>query len=220
RENVVVPLTKVTKNPGEKKKKLINTIKDTIDNYKSIYLFTYENMRNNKLKALRTAWSTSKFLFGKNKVLAYGLGKSEEDELKTGLHKLSEHLEGECGLFFTNEPREKVLEYFENFSEKDFPRSGFVPEETITIKEGPLTGFVHSMETYLRGLGLPTSLKNGVIYLERDYDICEEGVAINPDQSQLLKLFNHQISEFKIVVKGVYTEEEFTLLNGQEPIEE
>ncbi|KAM9964689.1 hypothetical protein ACTFIW_004464 [Dictyostelium discoideum] len=211
KRNVVVNMTKVTKNPGEKKKKLVSTIKDIVDQYKFIYLFTFENMRNNKLKSVRTEWSTSKFLFGKNKVLSVGLGKSEEDELKPNLHKLTEHLEGECGLFFTNEPKDKVFEYFTNYSEKDFPRAGFVSEETITIKEGPIVGMTHSMETYLRGLGLPTTLKNGVIFVDREYTLCEAGVAVTPEQSQLLKLFNHEISEFKFHIKGFWNEDDFTL---------
>ncbi|KAF2074865.1 hypothetical protein CYY_003820 [Polysphondylium violaceum] len=209
KRNQVVNLTKVAKNPGEKKKKLVANIRESVDKYNYIYLFTYENMRNNLLKKVRTEWGTSKFLFGKNKVLSIGLGKSDSDELKTNLHLVSQQLEGECGLFFTNEPIEKVMEFFKNYTENDYPRAGFVPSETITLPEGPIN-MTHSMETYLRNLGLPTVLKNGVITLERDYNLCEEGEAITPEQSRLLQLFEHKISEFKLNIKGYYHNNVYT----------
>jgi len=209
KRNQVVSLTKVAKNPGEKKKKLVANIRESVEKYEYIYIFTYENMRNNLLKKVRTEWGTSKFLFGKNKVLSIGLGKSDSDELKTNLHNLSEQLEGECGLFFTNEPKERVLNFFNSFSENDYPRAGYVPSETITLPEGPIN-MTHSMETYLRNLGLPTVLKNGVITLERDYNLCEEGEPITQDQSRLLQLFDHKISEFKLFIKGYYHDNTYT----------
>ena len=43
-------------------------------------MFQYENMRNNKLKTVREAWSHSKFFIGKNRVLAKALGNNEAEE--------------------------------------------------------------------------------------------------------------------------------------------
>eukprot|EP01132_Coremiostelium_polycephalum_P005424 gene5424-6766_t len=215
KRNKVVSLTKVTKNPGEKKKQLVTNIRDFIEKYNYIYIFNFDNMRNSQLKQVRSEWSTSKILFGKNKVMSVGLGKSEEDEMKPNLHKVSENLEGECALFFTNEPKDSVVSYFNMFSEKDFPRSGFEHTETITLKEGPIPSMTHSMEPYLRSLGLPTTLKNGVINLERDYHLCEQGVAITPDQAKLLQLFDYKISEFKFTIKGYWNDGEWSSLEQE-----
>ncbi|KYQ92822.1 ribosomal protein L10 family protein [Tieghemostelium lacteum] len=206
----LVSLTHVTKNPNEKKKKLIKTVKENAEKYNNIYILTFENMRNNKLKEVRTEWSTSKLLFGKNKVLIVGLGKGEEDEVVPGIHKLSQELVGECALLFTNEPKEQVFSYFNMFTENDFPRSGYVPKETITRKAGPIEGMTHSMEPYLRNLGLPVVLKNGVIHVDRDYDLCVEGEEINPEQAKLLQLFDHPISEFRFTIKGYFSNGEYT----------
>lgn len=49
-----------------------------------------------------------RFFYGKNKVMAVALGKSEETEIKDGLHKLSSNLVGEVGLLFTSKSKEDV----------------------------------------------------------------------------------------------------------------
>jgi mRNA turnover protein 4 len=51
-----------------------------------------------------------RFFFGKNKVMALGLGKTKETEAQDKLHKLTKHLVGQCGLLFTNKESEEVLE--------------------------------------------------------------------------------------------------------------
>lgn len=47
-------------------------------------------MRNNFLKDIRNEWKTSRFFFGKNKVMAKALGTTPEDEYKEGLKQLSD----------------------------------------------------------------------------------------------------------------------------------
>lgn len=42
--------------------------------------------------------------------MALALGKTEQDEAGKGLHKLGEMLKGQCGLMFTNQSAEEVIE--------------------------------------------------------------------------------------------------------------
>ena len=63
------------------------------------------------MQEISNYWSSSKFLIGKNKLLQVALFKSEEDQPKLNSHKLSAYLKGNCGLFFTNENPEYVIEY-------------------------------------------------------------------------------------------------------------
>lgn len=43
----------------------------------------------------------------------------------------------------------------------DYARSGNKAQMDVTLDEGPLEQFPHSMEPQLRQLGLPTALKKG-----------------------------------------------------------
>ena len=44
-------------------------IKECIDEYANIFLFSVQNMRNTKLKDVRSKWRDSRFFFGRNKVM-------------------------------------------------------------------------------------------------------------------------------------------------------
>lgn len=44
----------------------------------------------------------------------------------------------------------------------DYARSGNRAQMDVTLDEGPLEQFPHSMEPQLRQLGLPTALKKGM----------------------------------------------------------
>lgn len=45
----------------------------------------------------------------------------------------------------------------------DYSRSGNIATQEVTLEEGALPDFSHSMEPQLRQLGLPTSLKKGKV---------------------------------------------------------
>jgi len=174
-----------------------------------------QNQRNSQLKEVRSEWNSSRFFFGKNKVMVVAFGKSPEDEYKENLHLVSENITGNCGLFFTDEPEDKVINFFQTFRETDFARSGAPSTQTITLPAGPLTQFAHPMEPHLRKLGMPTSLKNGIIQLETDFNVCKEGESITPEQGKILKLLGVKMSEFTFDLACVYSAGKFKKLEEQ-----
>ncbi|MCJ8744665.1 hypothetical protein PDJAM_G00121220 [Pangasius djambal] len=210
-----VSLTKTVKKGLEAKQKLIEELRKCVDTYRYVFIFSVENMRNSKLKDIRTAWKHSRFFFGKNKVMMIALGKGPTDEYKDNLHKVSKFLRGEVGVLFTNKTKEDVQEYFSGFREMDYARAGNVAHMAVTLDEGPLEQFSHSMEPQLRQLGLPTALKKGVVTLLKDYDVCKEGDTLTPEQARILKLFGMEMAEFKVTVKCMWNSEtgDFELLD-------
>uniref|UniRef100_I1QX05 Ribosome assembly factor mrt4 n=1 Tax=Oryza glaberrima TaxID=4538 RepID=I1QX05_ORYGL len=188
KRNRPVTLSKTKKKPGlERKGKVVTDIKDAVEHYANAYVFTYDNMRNQKLKDLREQLKSSSriFLAGK-KVMQIALGRSPADEAKTGLHKLSKFLQGDTGLFFTNLPRDDVERLFREFEEHDFARTGSIATETVELKEGPLEQFTHEMEPFLRKQGMPVRLNKGAVELVADHIVCEEGKPISPEAAQTL----------------------------------
>lgn len=202
-----VSLTKTAKKGLELKQNLIEELRKCVDIYRNVFIFSVENMRNNKLKDIRTAWKHSRFFFGKNKVMMIALGKGPTDEYKDNLHKVSRFLRGEVGVLFTNKTKEEVLEYFENFKETDYARAGNIAQMPVMLDEGPLEQFNHSMEPQLRQLGLPTALKKGVVTLIKDYEVCKEGDTLTPEQARILKLFGIEMAEFKATIKCMWNSE-------------
>ncbi len=130
------------------------------------------------------------------------LGRTPATEYLPSLSKISPHLVGKMGLMLTNRSPQEVLEYFNKLEMEDYARAGNHVKETVTIDEGPLDGFQHTMEPLLRSLGLTTTLKKGIIHLLKPYTICSNGDVLTPEQAKLLKLFQRPLAQFKIKVKA------------------
>jgi len=198
-----VSLTQTKKKGLELKQTLIQKMRDTADKYSRIFTFSVHNMRNVQLKEIRQEWSHSRFFFGKNKVML-ALGRSEDEEYLENLHKLTECLEGQTGLLFTDYTQEEVQKYFDALHIPDYARSGATASATVVLDEGPLEQFSHAIEPQLRALGLPTALKRGVVTLLNDHTVCEKGQTLNPEQCRVLKLFEHKMSDFHITIEGMW----------------
>lgn len=155
--------------------------------------------------------------------MAKALGASESDEIMEGIHQLSQKLHGDVGLFFTNEPVEKVEQYFESIYALDFARAGCITPESVVIEANP-TGLKNletdqplpaTAEPQLRSLGLPTLLRGGTVLLATDsYQICQEGDALNSERCRLLKMLGIKLANFKVVLLGRYCAGNFVELNS------
>ncbi|KAL4199468.1 hypothetical protein AMTRI_Chr03g51290 [Amborella trichopoda] len=137
KRNKVLTLSKTKKKGREHKELTVNSLRQALDEYTSVYVFTFENMRNVKFKEFTERLKpTSRFFLGSNKVMQIALGRTAVDEVKEGIHEVSKFLQGKNGLFSTNLPKNKVQSLFEAYEEHDFVRTGFVANETEREREG------------------------------------------------------------------------------------
>eukprot|EP01104_Vermistella_antarctica_P005473 TRINITY_DN15_c1_g1_i1.p1 TRINITY_DN15_c1_g1~~TRINITY_DN15_c1_g1_i1.p1 ORF type:complete len:228 (+),score=83.70 TRINITY_DN15_c1_g1_i1:25-684(+) len=215
KKNVKVTLSQTGKRGRQGKEQLVEKIHEALDEYKNVFVFTTNHMRNAKLKQVREDWKGSRFFLGKNKVMQIALGRTEELEYKTGLHHMSKLVTGTRGILFTNETKTKVLKYFAKYSETEFARSGNVATAEFVVKEGAQVHFSHAMEPHLRKLGLPSVLKKGVILIEKDTVVCNKGDVLTPEAAQILKLYQVQMAEFRIDILAHWTEKSFKILREE-----
>ncbi|KAI3752771.1 hypothetical protein L2E82_24808 [Cichorium intybus] len=205
-----VTLSKTKKKGREHKENIVNSIREAVEQYNSIYVFSFENMRNLKFKQFREQLkSTSRFFLGSNKVMQVALGRSDSDEIRTGLHKVSKLLRGDSGLCVTNMPKEEAQRIFNEYEDYDFARTGSIATETVELKEGPLDQFTHEMEPFLRKQGMPVRLNKGVVELVGDFVVCEEGKPISPESSRILRLMGMKMATFKLNLICRWSPEDF-----------
>ena len=127
---IKVTLSQTQKKTPAHKQQLIDEIKDSVSKFSYVYVFSTDNMRNTALKEVRQEWNDSRyfrrlffrifkfliliyqksFFFGKNKIMSLALGKAPQDEIKQDIHKVSNHLQLQCGLLFTNRSIEETKE--------------------------------------------------------------------------------------------------------------
>ncbi|KAK9239293.1 ribosomal protein L10-domain-containing protein [Lipomyces kononenkoae] len=207
----LVTLTKTQKKGREGKELLFDQIREALELYKYVWVFDVANMRNSFLKDVRRDWNGSRLLFGRTKVMAKALGLTKEDEVKENMSKLSKYVKGAVGLLLTNEDPDTVVTYFAEFAKSDFPRAGQIASVSFTIPSGIIYSrggqisaeddlpLPHSLESTLRvQLGVPTSLRNGKIMIDNDFEVCKEGSVLDAKQTRLLKLFGVACAEFRV----------------------
>ena len=78
----------------------------------------------------------------------------------------------EAGLLFTDVPHADVQKVLNEAQLEEFARAGAPATEAVELPEGPLHQFPHNMEPYLRKLGLPTKLDNGIVTLRCNHAVC------------------------------------------------
>lgn len=103
----------------ELKTNLIQEVQKCVEEYASMYLFGYNDLKTSKIHEIREAWPRSRFLFGKNSLMSIAFGKSEKTEFKKNLHELTSFLSGPHALFFTNEAKEDVLKWFDKLQQDE-----------------------------------------------------------------------------------------------------
>uniref|UniRef100_A0A182WIT2 Ribosome assembly factor mrt4 n=1 Tax=Anopheles minimus TaxID=112268 RepID=A0A182WIT2_9DIPT len=218
-----VSLTKTDRKGLSNKQQIIEDIQQCREQYDNIFLFSVQNMRNSKLKDVRTEWKNSRFFFGKNRVMQLGLKLISDDEnnetttLEKGMEKLRGQMIGQCGLLFTSESKKSVLDWFDSYQAEEFARSGFRAIKTIKLKPGPLEDFSHAIEPHLRSLGMPTKLDRGIVTLYKDFTVCEKGKLLTPEQARILKLLSKPMATFKVIINCCYTKKDgFELINKRD----
>ncbi|TQD96788.1 hypothetical protein C1H46_017520 [Malus baccata] len=164
----------------------------------SLYKFLSHGFHNLGKCIMRDFIVVLRFFLGSNKVMQIALGRSESDEIRPGLHKVSKVLHGDAGLCFTNLPKEEVERLFNEYEEHDFARTGSVSTEKVELMEGPLEQFSHEMEPFLRKQGMPVRLNKGVIELVSDFLVCDEGKPLSPESARILRLLGTKMASFRL----------------------
>jgi mRNA turnover protein 4 len=211
----VVSLTKTQPKDKSHKTKLIADLRDALDEYSSVFVFSYENMRTVVFKEVREHFEGSKISLVKNKVAQVALGKSEADEYKENIHLLGEKIEGESGLLFTDAPKEEVLEYFAGLRVADYAKAGAIAKESIVMKPGPLKFPVDMLEQ-MRKLGLVVEILNGAMVLKTGFQVTLKGEPLTPEQAKVLVHMGKKLSVFQVRCTGFWSDGEFEDLEEEE----
>ncbi|KAL0235526.1 hypothetical protein GEMRC1_002108 [Eukaryota sp. GEM-RC1] len=190
----VISLTKTDKKGKQQKDLLITRIREILPTYKTVFGFRVTNMRNVLVKELRREWNDSVFIFGRNKVVQFALGTAPETEIAENIRHLAKLVEGSCGLLLTNRPLSEVTSFFDNYSVPEYARSGYVPDEEFTVPAGSLDQFSHTQEPFLRSLGLPTEMKNGIIHCRTPFLVASPGTPLTPEMANVLETIWCKIS--------------------------
>lgn len=216
----VVALTQTAKKTRDHKAKIVQDIRDTIDNHKSIYLFSFENMRSNKFKNIRMHFrankNNSRIILGKNKLLQIALGRTPEEEYSDNLRHVAKLVTGSVGLLITSLDRSEVADYFDKeVQEQDFARAGAVAPATVRITQEMVETHPVSMVEQFRKLGMPVEVQVGKVGFVggiKEFLVCKEGDVLSVENCKILVHFGIQLSEFKVKLECLWEDGQFEML--------
>ncbi|KAG8715127.1 mRNA turnover and ribosome assembly protein [Ceratobasidium sp. 394] len=215
----VVSLTKTEKKTKAHKEELITQIRENAQKWKYAWVFTVGDMRNAALKDIRSQWKgTGRMFCARNTVMVKALGSTPEEEVRPGLHKITEYLHSGAGIFFTDWDPAETQAWLVDYKRPDFARAGNTASRDVALPEGPVCDqtpspdppapLTHALEPRLRALGLSTRLVRGVPTLTAPHVVCKAGQQLTAEQAALLKLLGIQMSEFRIKCLCWWGEEE------------
>ena len=204
---------KVPTSTRERKEVLLDSIREAVQQFQNIYVFSVTCMRTAFLQEVRAYFKgRGKFFMGKNKVMAKAFGASSSDEPVPGIHVLGDLLKGQVGIFLTNDSADVVKKVFSEYEKNTYARTGSMAMSTVVIPKGNVLKngepFPHTLESQLRSLGMPTRLMKGIVTVDRDFQICAKGETITSEQGRLLKLFDFEMDIFSINITHCFNSSE------------
>lgn len=193
----IVSLTKTSAKGRTLKTKLIEVLRNYIDEYGQIFLFSYNNMRTSSFRKIRMDFKQCKLFLGKNSISQIALGRSVEEEYLDNLSHLSKMLDGKIGILFTKKDKTEVENYFNSFSSEEFALMGDVPEDDILLQPGELE-LPTTMRENLRKLGLVVETDDGKLILREPHYLAKKGQPLTAEQAKLLVKFDMRLSLFTV----------------------
>lgn len=207
-----ISLTKTTKKTHDKKQAMIDEVRECTLKFSTVYVVGVVNMRNVAVQRVRATFGTkARLFFGRTKLLSCALGRTPSEEHRDGLHQVTASLQGdgEAGLLFTDVPLKEVRAVLDAAQLEEFARAGAPATDSVELAEGPLHQFPHNMEPYLRKLGLPTRLDNGVVTLRCNHAVCREGATLDAEQAKVLQLLGIKMARFKLTLRCRWSEGDY-----------
>ncbi|THD20657.1 mRNA turnover protein 4 [Fasciola hepatica] len=215
RRDKKVDLTKVGRKPAKKAKQIDRKY---LSSYSHVFIIRFVNPRNQKIAELRKGLADAQYviishvicfrvIFGKNKVTALALTLNLGKKHLADIEKLLTFLRGQCAVLLTNNTAAELRTQFDAFRSSEFARPGCSSPQRVILAAGELSKFPHTMEPYLRQLGVPVKLVRGVVHLTKNFKICEKGETLKPEQCRILKLFDIELAEFRVSLVASWSAE-------------
>jgi large subunit ribosomal protein L10 len=187
----------------EEKSTEVEEIKELLQQYKSIGVASLKKVRATQLQELK------KSLYGqvsmrvmKNTLMRIAIENLGETELK----KLEPYLEGSNVLLLTNINPFKLALMLERGKVKTAAKSGDIAAMDVVIPQGNTGQPPGPFISQLNGVGLPTRIESGSVWVAKDTLVVRKGEAINERLASVLSKLGIKAVEAGLSMRVVYDE--------------
>ena len=187
----------------EEKSGEVDQIKEILVRYKSIGIASLKKVRAPQLQELKKSLQGQVYL----RVLKNTLTKIAIENLnKEDLKKLEPFLEGSNVLLFTNLNPFKLALLLEKGKVKTTAKSGDIAAMDVVVPQGNTGQPPGPIISQLNGVGLPTRIESGSVWVAKDTLVVRKGEVINERLASVLSKLGIKAVEAGLSMRAVYDE--------------
>jgi large subunit ribosomal protein L10 len=179
----------------------VEAIKDILKEHKSVGIASLKKVRASQLQELKKSMAGKVYL----RVLKNTLMKIAIEEMnQADLKKLEEYLEGSNVYFFTDLNPFKLALLLERGKVRTTAKSGDTAANDVIVPAGNTGQPPGPIISQLNGVGLPTRIESGSVWVSKDTLVVRKGEAINEQLAGVLSKLGIKAVELGISMRAVY----------------
>jgi large subunit ribosomal protein L10 len=195
----------------EEKSGEVSEIEKWLVEYKSIGVASLKKVRAPQLQELKKSLQGKVYMrVMKNTLMKIAIENLNKDTLK----KLEPFLEGSNVLLFTNLNPFKLALLLEKGKVKTTAKSGDIAAMDVVVPQGNTGQPPGPIISQLNGVGLPTRIESGSVWVAKDTLVVRRGEAINERLAGVLSKLGIKAVESGLSMRAVY-DEGFIVLENQ-----
>ena len=185
----------------EEKSTEVEAIKDILKEHKSIGIASLKKVRASQLQELKKGMAGKVYLrVLKNTLMRIAIEEMNQADLK----KLEQYLDGSNVYLFTDLNPFKLALLLERGKVKTTAKSGDVAAMDVIVPAGNTAQPPGPIISQLNGVGLPTRIESGSVWVSKDTLVVRRGEVINEQLAGVLSKLGIKAVELGISMRAVF----------------
>lgn len=191
---------------AEWKKEEVKELKSLIDSHEVVGIVNLLNIPAKQLQKMRQSLS-GKAIIRMSKKNLMDLAFEDCNNKKENIANLSNHMEGQPAIVFTDMNPFKLFKILENSKTSAPAKEGNVPDSDIVVPEGD-TGFEPGpILGELQQVGIPAKIDKGKIVVSKNHTVVKAGEPVTKQVASMLTRLDIQPMEVGIDLQAAYEDE-------------
>jgi len=188
-----------------RKTEYFERLKGYFGKYTRVFIVNANNVGSFQIQQVRMAFrGIAEVIFGKNTMMRKVLDQFISENEGHPMASLKEHLQGNVGLIFTNDPDlGRIKDIIVTNIVPAPARSGSVAPVNVVVPAGN-TGMDPGQTAFFQALNIATKITRGLVEIINDVNLIEIGERVSPGQAALLKRLNIMPFSYGLKITQVY----------------
>jgi large subunit ribosomal protein LP0 len=188
-----------------RKTEYFNRLKGYFGTYTRVFVVNANNVGSFQIQQVRMAFrGIAEVIFGKNTMMRKVLDQFMGENPGHPMASLKEHMQGNVGLIFTNDPDlGRIKDIIVTNIVPAPARSGSIAPVKVVVPAGN-TGMDPGQTAFFQALNIATKITRGLVEIINDVNLIEIGERVSPGQAALLKRLDIQPFSYGLSITRVY----------------